>query len=155
MPALVARMLWGLAALCCAGCAAMITKSEPEVPQFIQVGTTHTQLAQRLGPAIRTGRIEPPRQALALSEIDRQMLLLLPRETALSKAVFDFKGRLDGKARAAQAGFDSFMTLGLAEVYLIPKALWERLTDEELELTVWFDINDRAVAYKWDPLPRR
>jgi hypothetical protein len=55
----------------------------------------------------------------------------------------------------AQAGFDSFMTLGLAEIYLIPKALWERTTDENLQLTVWFDANGRALAYKWAAPSRR
>jgi hypothetical protein len=65
--------------------------------------------------------------------------------------VFNFKGRLESKARAGQAGFDSFMTLGLAELYLIPKALWERFTDEELELTVWFNANNEALAYRWAP----
>jgi hypothetical protein len=43
------------------------------------------------------------------------------------------------------------MTLGLAELYLIPKALWERFTDEELELTVWFNANSEALAYRWAP----
>ncbi len=42
------------------------------------------------------------------------------------------------------------MTLGLAEIYLIPKALWERITTEDLQLTVWFNTAGQAVAYKWD-----
>lgn len=67
------------------------------------------------------------------------------------KSAFAFKGRLDSKARAGQAGFDSFMTLGLAEIYLIPKALWERSTDEDLQLTVWFDAAGQALAFQWEP----
>jgi hypothetical protein len=47
------------------------------------------------------------------------------------------------------------MTLGMAELFLIPKALWERTVDEELELTVWFAADGRALAYKWSELRRR
>jgi hypothetical protein len=43
------------------------------------------------------------------------------------------------------------MTLGLAEIYLIPKALWERYTDEDLQWTVWFDAAGQALAFKWEP----
>ena len=64
--------------------------------------------------------------------------------------MFAFKGRLDSKARAGQAGFDSFMTLGLAELYLIPKALWERTVEDDLQLTVWFSADGQALAYRWD-----
>ena len=135
---------------CFAGCAATITKSEPDEPELIQAGTAEGQLAQRLGPPIRSAPMTPPREALALWERDHQVSLLLPHDIAVSESVFRFKGRLDKQRRVAQAGFDSFMTLGLAEIYLIPKAVWERTTDEELLLTVWFDADDRALAYKWE-----
>ena len=65
--------------------------------------------------------------------------------------MFAFKGRLESKARAGQAGFDGFMASGLAEIYPMPKALWERLVDEDLQVTVWFNADDQAVAYGWDP----
>lgn len=129
----------------------MITKSEPDKPELIQAGTTEEQLVQRLGPPIRSAGLTPPRQALTLWESDHQVSLLLPHDVASSEEVFRFKGRLDKQRRVAQSGFDSFMTLGLAEVYLIPKALWERATDEELQLTVWFDANGHALAFKWAP----
>lgn len=74
---------------------------------------------------------------------------------AVSVSVFKFSGRLGKDSRAVQASFDSFMTLGLAEIYLIPKALWEHVSDEDLQLTVWFDAESRAVAYKWATLAKQ
>lgn len=67
--------------------------------------------------------------------------LLLTRQVAVSESVFGFKGRLDKKRRVAWSGFDSFMTLGVAEIYLIPMVLWERAIHKQLELTVWFDVD--------------
>jgi hypothetical protein len=148
------QLLMLAASLCLAGCAAMITKSEPDEPELIQAGTTEAELAQRLGSPIRSAVLSPSRQALSLWQSDHEVSVLLPQETAVSESVFLFKGRLDKKRRVAQAGFDSFMTLGIAELYLIPKALWERATDEELQLTVWFGGEGRALAFKWSPLPR-
>ena len=127
----------------------MITKSEPDQPEIIQVGMTEEQLVQRLGQPIRSAGLTPPRQALTLRESDHQVSLLLPNVVASSEEVFRFRGRLDKQRRVAQSGFDSFMTLGIAEIYLIPKALWERAIDEELQLTVWFDASGRALAFKW------
>jgi hypothetical protein len=155
MPTLRLRLLAAVALPCLVGCAAMITKSGPDEADLIQAGTTEAQLTQRLGLPIRSVSLTPPRQALALWESDHQVSLLLPHEIALSESVFSFKGRLDKKGRVAQAGFDSFMTLGLAEIYLIPKALWERVTDEDLQLTVWFDAEGRALAYKWAALSKQ
>ena len=43
----------------------------------------------------------------------------------------------------------------LAEIYLIPKALWENVSDEDLQLIVWFDGQGRALAYKWTALPKQ
>ena len=127
----------------------MITESEPDESEIIQAGTTDTQLAQRLGSPLRSTNLTPPRLAVALWEGDHQVSLLLPRQIAVSESVFGFKGRLDKKRRVAQSGFDSFMTLGVAEIYLIPRALWQRAIDEQLELTVWFDVDGHALAYKW------
>lgn len=148
-------LLAAVAVPCLIGCAAMITKSEPDEPTLIQAGTTEAQLTQRLGSPIRSMTVTPPRQALALWESDHEVSLLRPHEIVLAESTFSFKGRLDKNRRVAQAGFDSFMTLGVAEIYLIPKALWERVTDEKLQLTVWFDAEGRALAYKWSALPKQ
>ena len=145
---LAAMALW-----CLAGCAAMITKSEPDEPAVIQAGTTEAQLSQRLGAPIRSANLSPPARARTLWEGDHEVSLLLPDEVAHAESVFLFKGRLDKNRRVAQASFDSFMTLGLAELYLIPKALWERSVDQELQLAVWFDTEGRAVAFKWSARP--
>jgi len=128
----------------------MILRSAPDEPKMVQAGTTEAELAKRLGLPIQSTRLESPAQALSLWENDHQVSVLTPSGMAVSNSAFAFKGRLDSKARSGQAGFDSFMTLGLAEIYLIPKALWERITDEELQLTVWFNSGGQAVAYKWD-----
>ena len=136
------------------GCAAMITKPGTDEAALIHAGTTQAELIQSLGPPTRTGEISPPRRALDLWENDHQVSLLVSRDTAVSESVFRFRGRLGKDSRAVQASFDSFMTLGLAEIYLIPKALLERTYDEDLQLTVWFDGGGRALAYKWDALPR-
>lgn len=136
---------------CFAGCAAMIHNSAPDVPTMIRAGSTLADLRARFGEPVRSTRLEPPTPAQRIQGNDRTVSLLAPNELASSSSVFNFKGRLESKARAGQAGFDSFMTLGLAELYLIPRALWERFTDEELELTVWFNANSEALAYRWAP----
>ncbi|MCX7199173.1 MAG: hypothetical protein NTW37_14655 [Proteobacteria bacterium] len=128
----------------------MILKSAPDEPEVIQAGTTEAEITKRLGSPIEATRLESPARALDLREKDRHVSVSTPGGVAVSKSVFAFKGRLESKARAGQAGFDSFMTLGLAEIYLIPKALWERLIDDDLQLTVWFNAVGQAVAYKWD-----
>jgi len=116
----------------------------------IQAGTTQAEMTQRLGSPIKSARLEPPALAKTLLDKDRPISVLNTTGLAVSTAVFAFKGRLDSKARAGQAGFDSFMTLGLAEIYLIPKALWERSIDDDLQLTLWLDAAGQAVAYRWE-----
>jgi hypothetical protein len=146
-------VLCAVALQCLVGCAAMIARSGTDESELIYAGVTAAQLSQRLGQPIRTAEISPARRADALWESDHQVSLLTPSGMAVSESVFKFSGRLGKNSRAVQASFDSFMTLGLAEVYLIPKALWERFSDEELHLTVWFDSEGRALAYKWAAPP--
>ncbi len=137
---------------CLVGCAALVTGPGTDEAELLHPGSTEVQLTQRLGVPIRKEALATPLKAFQIREKDSAVSNLAPRETAVSVSVFSFTGRLGSqKARAGQAGFDSFMTLGLAELYLIPKALWERLADEELELTVWFDSAGNALAYKWSP----
>ena len=156
MQSLFCRVLCALLLPCLGGCAAQIQRSGTDPTELVQTGTTQAQLVQRLGPPIRSGNLVPPRPALALWEGDRQVSLLAQQDTAVSESVFGFRGRLGTKAsRATQASFDSFMTLGLAEIFLIPKALWEQVSDEDLQLTVWFDSQGRALAYKWDALQKQ
>jgi hypothetical protein len=147
--------LCAVALQCLVGCAALIARSGTDESEFIYAGVTEAQLSQRLGPPIRTGQISPAQRAYSLWERDHQISLLTPSGMAASESVFKFSGRLGKNSRAVQASFDSFMTLGLAEVYLIPKALWERFSDEELQLTVWFDSEGHALAYKWAALPTK
>ena len=137
-----------------AGCAAAITKSENEHPSVIQGGSTREDLIQRFGSPTKSVAIATPMRSIALWEVDHSISVLLPNEIATNEARFLFRGRLDKQARAGQAGFDSFMTLGLAELFLIPKALWERTTNEELNLTVWFGSDGRALAYKWSEVQK-
>ena len=134
----------------CTGCAASILQSTPDAPKVIQAGATEVEIAKRFGSPVKSSRLESPSPAERIQQDDHQVSVLNANGLAVSKAVFGFKGRLDSKARAGKAGFDSFMTLGLAEIYLIPKALWERLVDEDLQLTVWFDAAGQAVAYRWN-----
>jgi hypothetical protein len=136
--------------ICFAGCSAMIRKSVPDEPSEIASSATQEEITKRFGSPIASTRLEFPIQGQRLKVPEPRINLLNSQELAASKTVFAFKGRLDSKARAGQAGFDSFMTLGLAELYLIPKAIWERSTDEDLQLTVWFSSNGQAVAYQWD-----
>ena len=143
-----------VALLCLGGCAAMITKSEPDQPEVIREGTTQAELIQRLGQPVQSDAMDPPRKALSLWESDHSVSLLRPNEDAVAVSSFIFKGRREKQARVAQSGFDSFMTLGIAELYLIPKALWERAVDEELKLTVWFSTDGRALAFQWSALQR-
>jgi hypothetical protein len=140
-----------LISICCAGCAAIILKSVPDEPKVIQFGATKEEITKRFGQPFQSARLEPPTQLENLQVNYTSTITVLDSNgLAFSNAVFAFKGRLDSKARAGQAGFDSFMTMGLAEFYLIPKALWERTFDEDLQLTVWFNAAGLAVAYQWD-----
>jgi len=137
--------------LCLAGCAAQITRPGTDEAELVNAGRTRAQLIERLGAPLQTRDLPTPRLAINLVENDRGIALLAPKKLAASQATFHFKGRLDMKSRAVQASFDSLMTLGLAEVFLIPKALWERFTDENVLLTVWFDAEGWSVAYKRVP----
>ncbi len=152
----LSKMFGSIALQCLVGCAALITGPGTDVDELIHVGTTEDRLVGRLGPPIRKGEVAVPVQAIQLWEKDHAVSLLSPRDTAVSESIFKFAGRLGSKeARAGQAGFDSFMTLGLAEIFLIPKALWERTVDEDIELTVWFNSGGQALAYKWSPKPKQ
>ncbi len=147
------HLLLVIALQCLAGCAAMISRTGTDESELIHAGVTKAQLSERLGPPLRSADVSPPMRAAELGESDHQVIYLNRFDPAVSAAVFKFTGRLGKDSRAVQASFDSFMTLGLAEIYLIPKALWERVTDEHLQLTVWFDTEGRAVAYKWAEAP--
>ena len=150
MPRIVSLICVAYASACCAGCAAFIIDSAPNEPTSIHAGSTESEIKKRLGSPIKSAALEPPAMAQTLRGNDRPISVLDPTGIAVSTAVFVSKGRLDAKARAGQAGFDSFMTLGLAEIYLIPKALWERSIDDDLQLTVWFDAAGQAIAYQWE-----
>lgn len=152
-------------ALSVAGCAAAITGSGTAESEIIRAGSTEAQLIQRLGPPLRTAALSPARLAWDLREADPQVSLLIyptygfdanrgsypipPVDIAVSESTFRFSGRVGKDTRAVQPSFDSFMTLGLAEIYLIPKALAERALEGDSQLTVWFDGRGRALAYKW------
>jgi hypothetical protein len=160
-----------VAVLSFSGCAALITGSGTAEDQIIRAGTTELELIQRLGPPLSKKTMSPARRAWDLRESDVQISLLVypadgfdankgscfipPPDMAVSESAFRFRGRVGKDHRAAQPGFDSFMTLGLAEIYLIPKALWERAREDDAQLTVWFDSNGRALAYKWAVLPEQ
>jgi hypothetical protein len=137
------------------GCAAQIIKSGVDESKVIYAGVTEIQLTERLGQPISKVLVTPNCPAIQMWERDHQVSLFEPNTVTASEAVFRFKGRLDKDARAGQAGFDSFMTLGLAELYLIPKAIWERSWGEDLQLKVWFSVDGRALAYKWSPLVKQ
>ncbi len=131
------------------GCASQIIKAGVDEPRVVYPGVTEAQLTERLGQPISKALLTPNRSALELWERDHEVSLLERTAVTASESVFRVRGRLDKDARAGQAGFDSFMTLGLAELYLIPKAIWERAFGQDLKLTVWFGGDGRAVAYKW------
>jgi hypothetical protein len=133
------------------GCAAQIIKSGVDESKVIFAGVTETQLTGRLGPPTSKVLVIPNRLAIEIWERDHEVSLFESNTVTASEVVFRFKGRLDKDGRAGQAGFDSFMTLGLAELYLIPKAIWERASGEDLQLKVWFGADGRALAYKWSP----
>ncbi len=132
-------------------CAAQIIKSGVDESKIIYSGVTETQLRERLGQPTSKALVIPNRPVIEIWERDHEVTLFEPNTVTASEAVFRFKGRLDKDGRAGQAGFDSFMTLGLAELYLIPKALLERASGEDLQLKVWFSGDGRALAYKWSP----
>jgi hypothetical protein len=152
MPFRLLTVLMTFGLLLLGGCAAIITKSEPDQPEVIREGSTRVELIQRLGQPIESAKLAEPRKAVTLWESDHSVSLLRPNDTALEVSSFVFKGRRDRQARVAQAGFDSFMTLGLAELFLVPKALWERAVDEQLKLTVWFGSDGHALAFQWSAL---
>jgi hypothetical protein len=137
------------------GCAAQIIKSGEDASKIIYAGVAENKLIESLGQPISKALVVPNRPAIEIWERDHAVSLFEPNTVTASEAVFRFKGRLDKDARAGQAGFDSFMTLGLAELYLIPKAIWERASGEDLQLRVWFSVDGRALAYKWSPLVKQ
>ncbi len=137
------------------GCAAQIIKSGVDEKTIVFDGVTESQLLARLGKPIRSSPVMPNLKAVEVWERDRAVSLFDGTQMVVSESVFKFKGRLDKDGRASQAGFDSFMTLGLAELYLIPKAIWERASGDDLQVSVWFNADGRALAYKWALLPKQ
>jgi hypothetical protein len=71
-----------VAGLAVSGCAAMITKSEPDKPDPIREGTTKNDLTQNLGPPLQSAEIGLPVRAQALWETDHSISLLRPNEVA-------------------------------------------------------------------------
>jgi hypothetical protein len=165
------RLVLVSALLSLSGCAALITGSGTAEDQIIRAGTTELELIHRLGPPLSKIAISPARKAWDLRQDDAQVSMLVypasgfdanngsypipPPDTVVSESAFRFRGRVGKDNRAAQPGFDSFMTLGLAEIYLIPKALWERAREDDAQLTVWFDSSGRALAFKWAVLRKQ
>jgi hypothetical protein len=167
------RHRWVLvsALLSLSGCAAMITGSGTAQVQVIRAGTTELELMQRLGIPLSQRTISPARRAWDLREDDARVSLLVypadgfdvkrgsypipPLDTVVSESALRIRGRLGEDNRAAQPGFDSFTTMGLAEIYLIPKALWERACADDAQLAVWFDSSGRALAFKWAVLRKQ
>ncbi len=137
-----------------AGCAAMIAPTGTDTAEIVNPSSTDPQIQARLGAPLRSETIAP-RVASDLWKADHEISVMSPRATVVSRSTYAFRGRLGKNDRKVQYSFDSFMTLGLAEVFLIPKALWERATDEDLELTVWFDGDGRAGAYQWTAAAKR
>lgn len=127
----------------------MLLQAAPDQPQWIQTRSTEADITQRFGQPIQRLRLAASTPAQSLQSQYPSLTVLSPEGLADTQAVYEWKGRLDSKARAGQAGFDSFMTLGLAELYWLPKALLERTFDEILQLTVWFNASGEVVAYHW------
>lgn len=170
MHSLLRLLLCALTSVGLLGCAALIAGSGTAESEIIHAGSTASELTRRLGHPVHAATLPTPRRAWDLRENDPQISLLVypsygfdtdkgsypipPLDSAVSESVFKFSGRVGKDTRASQAGFDSFMTIGVAEVFLIPKALWERSREDDLQLTVWFDDGGRALAYKWAPLQK-
>jgi hypothetical protein len=162
--------LSAVAALIFGGCAALSTGSGTVEDRIFHAGTTELELIRRLGPPMSEKTISPARRAWDLRADNAQISLLVypsagfdankgsypipPPDSVVSEAAFRFWGRVGKNNRAAQPSFDSFMTLGLAKVYLIPKALWERASEDDAQLTVWFDSSGCSLAYKWAVLSK-
>ena len=127
----------------------MMLQSAPDQTQWIQTRSTQADITQRFGQPIQQLRLASSTPAQSLQSQDPSLTVLNPEGLADTQAIYEWKGRLDSKTRAGQAGFDSFMTLGLAELYWIPKALFERTFDEILQLSVWFSASGEIVAYHW------
>jgi hypothetical protein len=165
---LLMRLALAFACVAVGGCAALIIGSGTAEEEIIKVGTTEAQMTRRLGAPIRRDAVSPAKPAWDLRASDPQVRLLIspeygfdnvkgsypmpPPDLAVSESVFRFGGRVGKDNRAVQPSFDSFMTLGLAEIVLVPKALLERARENGYLLTVWFDSQGRSLAYKWEPL---
>jgi hypothetical protein len=159
------RLTSFIACIAVCGCAAMITGSGTSEHDIIRTGMSEAQLTQGLGPPLRRKPLSEPLDVWGLRERDPQVRLLVYPEygfdsvrgsypipttdLAATESTYRFIGRVGKDNRAAQPGFDSFMTLGLAEVFLVPKALIEQAQQEGSLLTVWFDTRGRSIAYKW------
>jgi hypothetical protein len=108
------------------GCAALIARTGTDEAQLIHPGTTESELAQRLGSAIRSADLSPPRRALELWQSDHGVALLAARDVAVSESTYPFRHTLGKDSRAVQASFGSFN-----------------------------DDRSRAVAYRWAAAPKR
>ena len=158
-------MLLIAAAIALAGCSALIAGGSTSERSIVGPGVSKADVSRKLGGPVSVEALTSPVRASDLQLQDAQVVLLAPREYvfdaevghkvapssdwAVSLARFRFQGRLGNDHLVGETVSLNLMTFGMAELFLIPSAIKQRAGQEELQLAVWFDASDKAVAYRW------
>ena len=146
------------------GCSAAILASGTSEEEIVRVGSTKTELTQRLGEPLTVERLEPRRvwdehrERLNMRllveptwprDADGKPQLQPPPDEATEKATYRFVGRLKKKHDVVEALSIGLTTFGLSEVIMTPAAIADRAAEREHLLIAWFDGSGRAIAYEW------
>jgi hypothetical protein len=143
----------------CACSAAIIAAGKNE-EEFVQPESTIVILEKTLGTPETIVELSPPVPIESLSKEGANLLKIssskselspenqLQESYAIEKAFFKYKGNVQLKHDVGDAIGANLMTLGIGELFLIPAAVNERVTDSEFLFIVWFDLNGKAIAYR-------
>lgn len=147
------------------GCSAVILATGTDEETIIHRGSTEAELEKTLGVPITMEIIPSPERVWDLRLVERPINLFVrpslqvnesgkkywvyPESRAHRKAQYKFVGRLRRIHDSGEATSLALMTFGASELLTIPVAVSERANDQTHILTVWFDENSVAAAYKW------
>jgi hypothetical protein len=149
-----------MASLSLCACSAAIIATGKNEDQYVQPESTLDNLEKTLGKPEKIVEISPPVPIESLSSEGIKLLKIISNNTkltpdnhlhenyAIEKAYFKFKGNVQLQHDVGDAIGANLMTLGIGELFLIPAAVNERVTDREFLFVVWFNQNGKAIAYR-------
>ena len=142
----------------------MVASIGTEEDHIIHRGSTKSSISSILGSPVEQAQLAVPQLCWDFARSIRstkllveptyvrndmgQVTLVPPPQLIHSRANFLFHGVLQGEHDVGESISLSLMTLGMWEL-LAPAMLVDKLEKRDYVLTVWFDSQESALAYKW------